>query len=357
MSTCEGARILDQLTTAVVVCDGAWHLKYLNAAAEMLFEINQQRIIGKPISALITGPAAFLNSVRSAIAELQSITIREVDIQLSQSRQQTKIDCAATPLQNNGSQTGSLLEITPIDRLSKVVRDSAWHDRSNANRAVIRGIAHEIKNPLGGLRGAAQLLERELNDNELREYTSVIVHEVDRLTNLVNRMTGPVKQLNIQAINIHDVLEHVRTLVLAEGIQATRYRRDYDPTLPEVAGNRESLIQAVFNIARNAMEAMAGRGEFTVRTRVAYQITIRGNRHRHVARIDFIDDGPGIPYRIADTLFYPMVTGRADGTGLGLSITQDIVDRLDGLIEFESEPGNTRFTLYLPFFTDQRKAG
>lgn len=357
MSETDSSRILDQLTTAVLVCDDALHVTYMNAAAQMLFEINQERVMGEPISALIPGPASFLESISSALQEQQSITIREASVRFRPTKQDVLVDCTVTPIDKGGEHEGCLLEFAELNRLRRLVRDSYWHEHSDASRAVLGGIAHEIKNPLGGLRGAAQLLERQLDTAELRDYTQVIVREADRLTNLINRMTGPASSVSREPVNVHDVLEHVLTLVMAEGFERVHFRRDYDPSMPAVACVRESLIQAVINIVRNAMQAMSGDGEFKVITRVAHQITIRQQRHRRVARIDFVDSGPGIPQHIADTVFYPMVTGRAEGTGLGLSITQDIIDRMDGLIELDSKPGSTRFTLYLPFYHDVNEAG
>jgi two-component system, NtrC family, nitrogen regulation sensor histidine kinase GlnL len=213
---------------------------------------------------------------------------------------------------------------------------------------VLRGLAHEVKNPLGGLRGAAQLLERELSDKQLKEYTRIIVHEADRLRNLVDRVMGGYTPLNKRPVNVHEVLEHVRKLVLVETPVGLTVRCDYDPSLPTLQADAEQLIQAALNILRNSVQALGGKGTVVIRTRIERSFTIGHTHHRLALRVDIEDNGPGIPAELLDKIFYPMVTGRADGTGLGLSIAQDIVARHGGLIECASQPGRTLFTLYLP---------
>jgi two-component system nitrogen regulation sensor histidine kinase GlnL len=216
---------------------------------------------------------------------------------------------------------------------------------------MVRGLAHEIKNPLGGLRGAAQLLERELDSEELKEYTRIIIGEADRLRQLVNRMLGPNSRPNRSLVNIHHVLEHVRSLVKAEADSRLVVTRDYDPSIPELEADRDLLIQAVLNVVRNAVQAISACGEIILRTRAQRQFTIGHSRHRLVLRVDVIDNGPGIAPNISETVFFPMVTGRPDGTGLGLSIAQSLVNLHNGVIECESKPGRTQFTILLPMET------
>ena len=218
---------------------------------------------------------------------------------------------------------------------------------------LVRGLAHEIKNPLGGIRGAAQLLARELPNTDLQDYTDVIIQEADRLRNLVDRMLGPYRPPQLTSINIHEITERVCNLIEAETQGDLQILRDYDPSIPDLMGDREQLIQAVLNIVRNAMQALlAGppsqHGQITLRTRTLRQFTIGQRRHRLVCRLEIFDNGPSIAPGILDSIFYPMVSGRADGTGLGLSITQNIITRHHGLIECESVPGCTVFTLFLP---------
>jgi two-component system nitrogen regulation sensor histidine kinase GlnL len=213
---------------------------------------------------------------------------------------------------------------------------------------MIRQLAHEIKNPLGGLRGAAQLLERELPEATLREYTSVIISEADRLTALVDSMAGPNRPLQKTQLNVHEVCEHVYHLLRGEAASSVAIERDYDPSLPTALLDRNQLIQALLNVARNALQAVGDRGRITVRTRALPNAGIAGHRYRLIASVQVEDDGPGVPQELRSSLFYPLVTGRTNGTGLGLAVAQDLVTRHGGLIEFESEPGCTVFTLLLP---------
>jgi two-component system nitrogen regulation sensor histidine kinase GlnL len=213
---------------------------------------------------------------------------------------------------------------------------------------LIRNLAHEIKNPLGGLRGAAQLLERELERPELTEYTQVIMKEADRLQSLMDRLLAPNRIPQKVSLNIHEPLERVRSLLLAEYPQGLRIRRDYDVSLPAVAADREQIIQALLNIARNSAQALKGRGEIVLRTRVARQVTLARKLHRLGVTVQIVDNGPGVPADIRDRIFFPLVSGREGGTGLGLTIAQDYVHRHGGVIELESEPGRSCFTLLLP---------
>jgi two-component system nitrogen regulation sensor histidine kinase GlnL len=221
-------------------------------------------------------------------------------------------------------------------------------DQTQANRLLLRNLAHEIKNPLGGIRGAAQLLEQELEKPGLREYTQVIVQEADRLRLLMEKLLAPQNASHYSALNIHEVLERVRSVVLAEMADGLKIKRDYDISLPALIGDKEQLIQVMLNIVRNAAHAMKGSGLITLRTRVAHQATLNKRRHRQAVRVEIIDNGPGIPQELQDKIFYPLVSGRADGHGLGLTIAQDFVSQHHGIIEFDSEPGRTCFTVLLP---------
>jgi two-component system nitrogen regulation sensor histidine kinase GlnL len=260
------------------------------------------------------------------------------------------VDCVMTPLSGAGSGARSLVlvEFIALDRHKQISREERLVADSESARQVLRGLAHEIRNPLGGLRGAAQLLERELADEELREYTRVIVHEADRLQNLMDRMLGPRTPPRLRAVSIHEVTERVFALISAEAPPGVRVEKDYDPSIPELAADAELLIQAVLNVARNAVEAVEGRGQVLLRTRIHRQFTIGQRHHRLVARIDVVDDGPGVPEDLQERVFHPLVTGRHAGTGLGLSIAQSLVNQHGGLIECESRPGHTVFSILLP---------
>jgi two-component system nitrogen regulation sensor histidine kinase GlnL len=242
----------------------------------------------------------------------------------------------------------TIVELQQIDRHLRIRREERLLTQQALTRDVVRGLAHEIKNPLGGLRGAAQLLQSELHSQELREYTQVIIQEADRLQELVNRMLGPNRRPTYAAVNIHNVLERVRKLVLAESGERINVRRDYDPSIPELQADSDQLIQAMLNVIRNAVRAISDTGNITLRTRVHRNLTIANQRNRLTVEINIIDDGPGIPSEIADTLFLPMVTAGTGGIGLGLSIAQSLINQHQGLIECRSREGETVFTIYLP---------
>ena len=253
-------------------------------------------------------------------------------------------------------QPSLVIEVTPLDRKLQISREKGLLSSQQTTSALVRGLAHEIKNPLGGLRGAAQLLERELSrelpDKDLQDYTNIIIEEADRLRNLVDRMLGPPQPQNPQPLNMHEVLERAASLVMAEAQGTVNIQRDYDPSIPEISGDREQLIQAVLNIVRNALEANKEQPAGAViglKSRTQRKFTIGNTLHRLVCRLDISDNGPGIPGELQNTVFFPMVSGKPEGTGLGLSIAQSIINQHKGLIEFSSQPGNTVFTLYIPF--------
>lgn len=236
-----------------------------------------------------------------------------------------------------------------MDNQRRLSQEQLQHAQQVAARDLVRGLAHEIKNPLGGLRGAAQLLAKALPDPALTEYTKVIIEQADRLRNLVDRLLGPQRPGQHITQSIHQVAERVCQLVSLEMPDNVTLVRDYDPSLPEMAHDPDQIEQVLLNITRNALQALgeAG-GTITLRTRTAFQITLHGTRYRLAARIDVEDDGPGVPAQLQDTLFYPMVSGREGGTGLGLSIARNLIDQHCGKIEFNSWPGHTEFSVYLP---------
>ncbi|SFB55358.1 nitrogen regulation protein NR(II) [Azotobacter beijerinckii] len=343
--------LLDNLTTATILLDGELRLEYMNPAAEMLLAVSGQRSHGQFISELFTESPEALISLRQAVAEAHPFTKREALLTSLTGKTQT-VDYAVTPVINRG-QTLLLLEVYPRDRLLRITKEEAQLSKQETTKLLVRGLAHEIKNPLGGIRGAAQLLARELPDEALQDYTNVIIEEADRLRNLVDRMLGSNKLPSLAMTNIHEVLERVCSLVVAESEGRIVLVRDYDPSIPELLIDREQMIQAVLNIVRNAMQALAGQsdlrlGRILLRTRTLRQFTIGHVRHRLVCQVEIVDNGPGIPADLQETMFYPMVSGRPDGTGLGLAITQNIISQHQGLIECDSHPGHTRFSIYLP---------
>lgn len=341
------SRLLENLTTTVLTIDAELRLTSINPAGEMLFEMSARKALSQRVTDLLPHSQRFVKALQNTLRTRHPLTAHGVRLVMPTGRSVT-VDCTVSTLADAGQRTELLVELTQIDRLLRLAREESLLEQQAANRAVLRGLAHEIKNPLGGLRGAAQLLERELPDRGLREYTQIIIHEADRLRNLVDRMIGSHQPFDTRPLSIHEVLEHVRKLILVEVPVGLTIISEYDPSLPEIRGDPEQLIQAVLNITRNAVQAMQGRGTIRLRTRVERGLTIGAKRHRLAVRTEIEDDGPGIPEGLQERIFYPMVTGRADGTGLGLSIAQEIVNRHGGLIECASRPQHTVFTIYLP---------
>ncbi|HEX7964558.1 MAG TPA: nitrogen regulation protein NR(II) [Gammaproteobacteria bacterium] len=339
--------ILENQTTAVLCLDGALHLTYLNPAAETLLRLDARQVLGRPIRECLPEAEEFAAALERSAGRRETFTQRELRLPLAE-RDTVTVDCTATPVAEREGETPLLVELAPLDRHLRISRDDALIAQHAANRVLARNLAHEIRNPLGGLRGAAQLLERRLPDESLREYTGVILKEADRLTALVDAMLGPTRPVQRSAVNIHELLEHVLKLIQADAPAGVKLLRDYDPSLPELSLDRDQLVQALLNIARNAREALGARGSITFRTRALRQFTIGQRRHRLAACVEIADDGPGIPPELQPRIFAPLVSGKPGGTGLGLSIAQELVNRHAGLIECVSAPGATVFSVILP---------
>jgi two-component system nitrogen regulation sensor histidine kinase GlnL len=335
----------------VLVLDDALRLVYMNPAAEMMFATSARQASGQPARSLAPGDPCFGEHLEHALQDGRPYTERERQLRLPGERHLT-VDCTVTPLMEGQRERNLLIELSQVDRHLRIAREEHLLAQQEAMHALLRWLAHEIKNPLGGLRGAAQLLQRELPEASLREYTRIIIDEADRLRNLVDRLLGPRTPMRKRAMNIHEVVEHVRQLLEAEIPQGVTITTDYDPSIPECLGDREQIIQAVLNVARNALQAVRGSGMIGLRTRVVRHQTIGQQHHRLVARIDITDNGPGVPPELAEHIFYPMVTGRAEGTGLGLTIAQALIKQHGGLIECSSRPGETIFSLLLPMEGD-----
>ena len=341
--------ILDNISTGIVALDGNLQVTALNAAGQALLETSEARCVGHHAGKLVLHSEEWLDTMKQVMSSKSTRATRSVPLTLH-SGQEIHVDVIITPATDNEGAFSLLVELMAVDRLLRINRDESLLHTQETSRAVIRGLAHEIKNPLGGVRGAAQLLARELPNEDLAEYTRVIIREADRLRDLVDRLLGPNRQLDQEPLNIHEILEHVRNLITAESDNRVTIVRDYDPSLPEFACDRAQLIQAVLNIMRNALQAAAKpeQCEIILRSRSQRQFTVGTQLHRLVCRVDIIDNGPGIPADILPAVFAPMVTGRAHGTGLGLSIAQAIIHLHGGVLECDSRPGDTRFTFYLP---------
>jgi len=340
-------RILEGMNSAVLLFDEALRLRYINPAGEDLFSVSARHLIDEPYQALIQDRVNLQKQLDEAFRSGRPFTRHEVNLCLGNDIN-VMVDFTTVPLLEPGYPMEILVELHSVDRLLRISREENQLVQQEATQKILRGLAHEIKNPLGGLRGAAQLLERQLDSEDLKEYTQVIIDEADRLQKLVNRILGPNNLPNKRDTNIHHVLEHIRSLLLAEGKSNVSIVRDYDPSIPELQADPDQLIQAFLNITRNAYQALDKDGTITLRTRIERKYTLGKQRHDLVARIEIIDNGPGIPEDILDKIFFPMVTGRAEGTGLGLSIAQSLIQQHDGLIEVISVPGGTVFTVLLP---------
>ena len=338
--------IIDNLTTAVLLLGTDLRLLAMNPAAEELLDVSANQVLGTSAERLLPETALFAAALARAATSGAPFTEREMRLALT--AQTIIVDCSVTPIGESHSEVRLLVELVQVDRRRRISRDEQGLARNASVRALMRGLAHEIRNPLGGLRGAAQLLERELADDALKEYTQVIVHEADRLQNLLDRMLGPRGLPSKRSINIHEVTERVRALLCAEAPPGVHVTRDYDPSIPPLHADPELLIQATLNVARNAVQALNGSGALQLRTRIERRFTIGQICHRLVVRIEVHDNGPGVPDELREHLFFPLVTGRGDGTGLGLSIAQSLVHQHQGLIEYASVPGDTTFSLILP---------
>lgn len=349
-------RILDGLNSATLLFGSDLKLRYINPAGEMLFEASARHLIGQHFDYLLKTPAFTAADVENVLSTIHPITQHEVSVELLKTKNIT-MDISLSPMLDVNDDPEILLECHQIDHMLRISQDNKRAEDQQATKEILRGLAHEIKNPLGGLRGSAQLLERQLDDDNLKEYTRVIIDEADRLSLLVDRMIGPVKITNVTVTNIHEVLEHVRQLILADTKYQVNIIRDYDPSIPDISIDQGQFTQTIINITRNAIQALRAQqsepeniqpGAITYRTRILRNFTIANKRHRLALSLEIEDNGPGIPDSLISKIFFPMVTGRAEGTGLGLSIAQSIIQQHHGLLECKSKPGKTIFTINLP---------
>ncbi|EJK2116413.1 two-component system sensor histidine kinase NtrB [Vibrio navarrensis] len=339
--------ILSNMVTATLILDDGLQVKHANPAAEQLFAQSAKRIIHQPLSQLIQHASLDLALLSQPLQSGQSITDNDVTFVVDGKPLLLEVTVSPISIEREPM---LLVEMRKVDQQRRITQEMNQHAQQQAAKLLVRGLAHEIKNPLGGLRGAAQLLEKMLPEPSLTEYTQIIIEQADRLRTLVDRLLGPQKPGKKQEANLHQVLEKVRQLVELESQQKLLIERDYDPSLPDIYMDADQIEQAMLNIVSNAAQVLANQddGLITIRTRTVHQANIHGHRCKVAARIEIIDNGPGIPVELQDTLFYPMVSGREGGTGLGLSISQNLIDQHNGKIDVESWPGHTNFTIYLP---------
>jgi two-component system, NtrC family, nitrogen regulation sensor histidine kinase GlnL len=340
------------LATAVVVVDLQGQVRHLNASAEDTLGVSRRSLLKTRLAPLFTEPEVFESAV--AGAGEAAFSAMRYDATIHRADAIAELLPVHVVVARGDGEDDVVVELLPLDQRTRQQRETRLFDQAQANKELIRSLAHEIKNPLGGIRGAAQLLQMELESRELKDYTQVIIHEADRLQSLVDRLLAPHRKPHVVGdVNIHEVLERVRTLVLAEYPRGLKVLRDYDTSLPEFRGDKEQLIQAVLNVAQNAAQVLSaeraqGRAEILLRTRVARQITLGKTRYKLALELHVIDNGPGVPEAIRDRLFYPLVSGRDGGTGLGLTLAQTFVQQHQGLIECVSQPGFTDFRILIP---------
>jgi two-component system, NtrC family, nitrogen regulation sensor histidine kinase GlnL len=338
---------LELLATAVLLLDRARRVTYANPAAENLFELSRKHLLGHRPEQLFTDAAGLSAAIDKAVQEGATYTEQELELAVN-GKAKLHLTCTVSPVEaTHGS---LLLEFRHIDQQLKIAREQRLNEQQQANRELIRNLAHEIKNPLGGIRGAAQLLERELDRPQLIEYTQVVIGEADRLQALVNRLLTPHRLPTFRRTNIHELLARVRSLVQAE-FPRVAIVCDFDISLPEFDADPEQLTQAALNIVRNAAQALEGTTadpQIRLTTRVARYVTLAKKRHRLALSLSIADNGPGVPEAIRDRIFFPLVSGREGGSGLGLTLAQAFVAQHGGAIECDSVPGRTVFTILIP---------
>ncbi len=339
-------KILGSLVNAVLVTDIDLHLQYMNHAAEEFVGSSFAHIQGLSIRSFISS-VQLDRHIEKTLTHQQLHVTREAEITLH-GHKVINVDYAITPLLEGETMTGLLFELNRVDRQMRIAREVHLIDAQATNQSMLRGIAHEIKNPLGGLRGAAQLLELEFSGAEVREYTQIIISEADRLSKLVDNMLGSHHAPQKLLVNIHEVLEYARQVTVAKLPSGLTISTDYDPSIPDIRADRDQLVQVVLNLLNNAVRSLSDTGHILLKTRVLRNFTIRRQNHPLVLFAEVIDDGKGIPSELQSKIFHPMISGHADGTGLGLSIAQSLINQHNGLIEFKSAPGKTSFSIIIP---------
>lgn len=341
--------LLESLNSAIILINDQGVIERVNLAAETLFSHSRRHLIGMNLAELITSDAVAAR-IKNCIEINAQYTLREIELQVSGT--ESLVDMTLSCVNYSADRKPAvLLEINSINRISRFMREKNQLERQQSFRLMMRGLAHEIKNPLGGIRGAAQLLDREIEVNSHKELTDILIKEADRLTRLVDRVMGSREQLKPEYLNIHEVLEHVIHLVSVKAEGQIIVNRFYDPALPEISVDKEQMIQAVLNVVGNALEAQADQAHAVIGLVTQFErfITINREMHRQVLKIQIWDEGPGVPADMAEIIFDPLISGRPEGTGLGLSITQEIVQRHQGVVQLEGFEGKTCFAIYLPY--------
>lgn len=347
--------LLETMTTGLMWLDPSLRPLYVNPAAESLLDLDGRAGKSRGLAETLPGNVEFLATLQRARQTRETITRRELVLTVgaANARHTLTVDCTVSALAERDATQDLLVELVPLDRHLRISHEAGLSQQSGVNRALARSLAHEVKNPLGGIRAAAQLLERKFTQSNLVEYTQIIISEVDRLAALVDSLLGPAWPARPREINLHELMEHVARLTAAAA--GPKILRDYDPSLPELWLDRDQMVQALLNLAKNASEAAGVHGRVIFRTRAMRQFTLNGVRQRLVVCADIEDDGPGIPADMRPKLFTPLTSSKPSGSGLGLSIAQELVSRQGGLIEFHSQPGCTVFSVLLPLQTGHER--
>ena len=339
----------DLLSTSVLLLNQDGCVEHCNIAAQDLFGRSKRNIIGQMVINLFEDDADLAQSVHLAcMGVLQSLRQSAMVCTLTE-----QVEVSLTMMSLMQQPWVAMIEIKTVEHRLVIDRTKRLIDEIETQHRLLSNLAHEVKNPLGGLRGAAQLLEAELPDSRLMEYTQVIISEADRLQALVDRLAVPQTQpREWQNFNIHEVCDHVAALVEAE-FPTVKLTRDYDASIPDVHGDSQRLVQALLNVTRNAAQVLSitpdqSTPHIVLRTRVARRVALRDRQHKLAVVVSVIDNGPGVPEALRDCIFHPLVTGREGGTGLGLSIAQDLVQQHGGVIEFDSRAQCTEFRMMLP---------
>lgn len=325
---------------------------YVNMAAQLLIGLSERQAVGRPLSDLMLQTDELIELCERAINNSVTIGLRALKARAA--GRDLSLDCRASPL-NVGQ--GVLLELQDHERERKIVRESQLAAGHKMSRQIVRQLAHEVKNPLGGMRGAAQLLERKLPSDDLKRYTEIIIAEADRLAALVDRVLRAGGHRRAETINPHRLTEHVAELIAAEAPEGISLVRDYDPSLPSINVDRDQVVQALLNVVRNALQAIGDKGRITFRTRALSNFVVGGKLQRLVDSIEIEDTGPGIPEELQESVFFPLVTSKTEGSGIGLTIAQDLVSTNGGLVEFDSRPGCTVFRIHFPAVVPGQNGG
>ena len=339
--------LISNLSIGIVCVDAQLDVEVLNASAEAMLEASMVKAVGQNLQDLLELPDSLLMRMHETLQSGQPYTDREVSLQ-PVGGAPLLADCTISPWIRHKQSAGLVLEFAALDRQLRIAREEALVSHQQKTSSLLRSLAHEVKNPLGGIRGAAQLLEQELEDDSMREYTEIIIRESDRLRQLIDRMLGPANRPDLKEINIHAVLEHVRKIIRVEAPKDVALSFDYDPSIPELFSDHDRLVQVFLNIAANALNAVSSDGTITFRSRVINNFTIGSKKHKLIICVEIIDDGKGISDELRGQIFFPLVSGSANGSGLGLSIAQTTMQQLGGIIECKSEPSRTVFSVYLP---------